>query len=97
MLPNQPRNADYIEELTVKNLQMQEQLRQFQFLTSALAYMLMDDKGKVRINKQTLNQVAKMEQLEYQENSRGAVIVTVTMQEKAKPKPKPKPPAKGKQ
>ena len=80
-------NADYIEELTLKNLGLQNQLRQFQEMFSATCLMLMDDKGKVRINAQILNRVKKIQELAYDGKTRedGSAInyrIAITMQEK---------------
>lgn len=82
MLPTNPtRNADYIEELTQRNLLIKAQLREFQLMFSALCLMQMDEKGKVRINKQILNRVGKIHELKYDTNARGAIIATVTFKE----------------
>ena len=72
---------------------LEEELRLYQVFTSALSLMLADDRGKVRINKQTLNDVEKMANLKYEQNAAGAYILTVIMQDPPKP-PKKKKPAK---
>jgi hypothetical protein len=58
-------------------------------LMSAMALMLMDEKGKVRINKQILNKVnsGKIEDITWDTNTAGAVIMQVVTAGEA-PKPK---------
>ena len=81
MMP-QGSNVDYIMGLTNRVNELNLQLRDFQRMFSALCLMQMDEKGKVRINKQTLNRVEKIETAQWDTNARGAIIVHVTMQEK---------------
>ncbi len=76
-------NVDYIMGLTRRVDGLEAQLREFQLMFSALCLMQMDEKGKVRINKQILNRVAKIAEITYETNARGAIIATVTMLEKA--------------
>ena len=54
---------------------------ELQFLMSAMALIMMDEKGKVRINKQILNRVnaGKIQNLDWHTNAAGAVIMEVTM------------------
>ncbi len=83
MLPPDQSNVDYILGLTRRVDALEAQLREFQLMFSALCLMAMDDKGKVRINKQILNRTGKIAEILYDTNARGAIIATVTMQEKA--------------
>lgn len=100
MLPNQqgPNNADYIMDLTRKIGQHEYTISVLEYLIKGLTLMVMDEKGKARINKQVLNKIPKVETLDFKENAAGAVILTVTMEAGVKPpaKPKAKPKGKGK-
>ena len=88
MMPQQPQsNVDYIEQLTVKSLALQNELRQYQELFSAMVLMAVDDKGKVRIPAPILNQLSKIETIQWDGKRRDDgtpinFIITVTMEEK---------------
>ncbi len=75
-------NVDYIMGLTDRVNALEFELRDFKTMFSALCLMQMDDKGKVRINKQILNRVEKMAEAKWDTNARGAIIIDITMQEK---------------
>ncbi len=60
---------------------LEKRLIELQFLISAMALIMMDEKGKERLNKQILNRVnaGKIENLDWHTNAAGAVIMEVTM------------------
>ncbi len=80
MMP-QGSNVDYIMGLTHRVDELTLQLRDFQRMFSALCLMQMDDKNRVRINKQVLNRVEKIDTAQWDTNARGAIIVDITMQD----------------
>ena len=82
MPQGQQSNVDYIMGLTDRVNALEFELRDFKTMFSALCLMQMDDKGKVRINKQILNRVEKMAEAKWDTNARGAIIIDITMQEK---------------
>lgn len=97
MMPAQTDNADYITQQTYKIMRHEQHIQELEYLVKGLVLVAMDDKGRVRVNKQILNRIPKMQSLEFKENSAGAVIFAATMEDakpKAKAKPKPKPKAK---
>ncbi len=84
-MPNQ--NLDYIEGMTARVAALREELRSYQELFSATCLMLMDDKGKVRIPAPVLNQLPKIETIQWDGKRRADgtpinFIITVTMQDK---------------
>lgn len=91
VLPNQPGpNADYIMDLTRKIGQLEYQVGVLEVLTKGLTLLVMDDKGKARINKQVMNKIPKVETLDFHTNDAGAVILSLVMEDGVKPPPKPK-------
>ena len=60
---------------------LEARVGELQMLISAMAMIMADDKGKVRINKNVINKVngGKIENLGWHTNSAGAVIMDLTM------------------
>ena len=60
---------------------LEDRNKELEFLISGMALIMKDEKGKVRINKQILNQVngGKIESMGWTTNAAGAIIVSVVM------------------
>ena len=81
------QNLDYIEGLTNRVTFLRNELRQYQVLFSAMCLMVVDDKGKVRIPAPILNQLSKIDTIQWDGKRRDDgtpinFIITVTMEEK---------------
>lgn len=60
---------------------LENRLLELQLLMSAMALLMKDDKGKIRINKNIINKVnaGKIENIDWHTNAAGAVIMEVSM------------------
>lgn len=66
-----------IEQLALEKAALRGQLEQVQALAVAMAAMLADGKGIVRISKSDRNRAEKIDRLDYRELASGSIKVTI--------------------